>query len=159
MNMTLTDLVRRYVPRGAVWGMVVASMAGCGAPRTGPVEIFPEDACATCRMAFSDHRFASEIIDGDGGVFKFDDIACMETFRSGHGEVRVVATFVKDYGTNAWIAHEHAVIVTTGVASPMGSGKLAFADSSRALAFQKEHPVLTTAVAEERPGCCADMND
>jgi len=159
MRMAMPDSVRQCVSRSAVWGVVVACLAGCGAPRTGPVEIYPEDACATCRMAFSDHRFASEIIDGDGGVFKFDDIACMEAFRSGHGEVRVAATFVKDYDTNAWIAREHAVIVATGVASPMGSGKLAFADSSRALAFQKEHPVVAAAAAREGPDCYADAND
>lgn len=159
MRMAMTDLPRKLLAGAVAWGVVGAALAGCGTPRIAPVEIYPEDACATCRMAFSDQRFASEVIDTDGGVFKFDDIACMESFLSGRAETVIAAAYVKDFETKTWISRDRAVIVTTSVASPMGSGKIAFADSSRAFAFQKDHPVLATGGAEEKPGCCADGND
>jgi copper chaperone NosL len=113
---------------------------GCSSPEIKPVDIYAEDMCSQCRMAISDHRFASEIITNDREAFKFDDIGCMENFRERHPEVIPAAVFVKDYESRAWISIERSTIVTTDLDTPMGSGKVAFADSSRAREFAERHP-------------------
>ncbi len=105
-----------------------------------PVEIFPEDMCASCKMAISDHRFASEILTESGDVLKFDDLACLENYRAVHPDLRIAAQFVKDYEAGTWLRWEDAVIVTTGLFTPMGSGTVAVRDSSRAREILRQHP-------------------
>jgi copper chaperone NosL len=124
-------------------------LLGCGASKIEPVEIFPEDICAQCRMAVSEVRFASEIIDMHGDVYKFDDIGCMLKFRNKRSDLKINATFLKDYETREWIPYERAVIVRTSIETPMGSGKLAFADQERARAIQTRYPVSE----EHADGC------
>jgi len=114
---------------------------GCAPSDVRPVDLFPEDMCAYCRMAVSDHRCASEIIAESREVFKFDDLSCLEAYRSGRRDLNIAAVFVMDYETKTWLPWEKAVIVTTGVFTPMGSGKVAFADSTHATEFRRQHPV------------------
>ena len=123
---------------GAVWLFI--ALAGCVSNETKPIDIYPEDICSTCRMAFSDHRFASEIINDKTEVFKFDDIGCMMQFKDSEDDLKIIAMYLKDYDTREWIRYERAFIVETNVRTPMGSGKVAFADSSKAVEFQKMHP-------------------
>jgi copper chaperone NosL len=121
-----------------------------------PVDIFAEDNCAQCRMAVSDERLASEIINDAGEVLKFDDLGCMLKYRTSHHDMKIAATFLKDYETKQWIPYERAVIIETDVDTPMGSGKVAFADSMRAREFQKKHP-SNKSLSEAGCGgsCCA----
>lgn len=131
--------------------VLIASMmalAGCGPGEVRAVEIYPEDMCAACRMAISDERFASEIIEVDGTVHKFDDLGCFFEFREKRQEMKVAASFLKDYETSSWIPYEKSAIVETGIWTPMASGKVAFASSERASAFVKAHP------PEESAGRC-----
>jgi copper chaperone NosL len=128
-------------------GFLALLIAGCGSPEIRPVDIYPEDMCAHCRMAISDQSFASEIITGDRSVYKFDDIGCMEEFRRKASGLAVTATFVKDYDTKGWLPIDGATIVRTGVRTPMGSGKLAFADSAKGTLFAARHPATA---AEEQ---------
>ena len=115
-------------------------LLGCGASEIKPVDIFPEDMCAHCRMAVSDQRFAAEIISDAREPFKFDDIGCMEDFQKENSNLKIAARFFKDYETKNWIVPERATIVETSVFTPMGSGKVAFADSSKAKEFLRQHP-------------------
>lgn len=117
-------------------------LSGCGPKEIKPVDIYPEDMCARCRMAVSDQRFASEIISDKGEVFKFDDIGCLEEFyKMKPRTLTVSAVFYKDYATRSWVAAERATVVETGIMTPMSSGKVAFADSSAAEKFRIEHPL------------------
>ncbi len=128
------------------WGPTAAVLVAlaCGPSEVKPVDIFPEDICSHCRMAISDQRFAAEIIDTEGGASKFDDIACMLNFMVGHQELKTKALFVKDFETRQWIPYAKAVLLDTDVRTPMGSGKIAFADAGRARDFQ-------TRMRESRP--------
>jgi copper chaperone NosL len=117
------------------------SFAGCGPSEIKPVDIYPEDMCAQCRMAVSDQAFASEIITADGEVFKFDDLGCLEKFKEKSSGRKIAATFVKDYETKNWLPYERSTIVQTSIKTPMGSGKVALTDSARAKEFLKNFPM------------------
>lgn len=116
-------------------------LAGCTSPEPKPVDLYPEDMCAYCRMAVSDQRCASEIVTESREVYKFDDISCLEHFRSQQTGLRISAIFVKEYETRLWLPWGKAVIVETGIFTPMGSGKLAFTDSAHAHEFLIQNPV------------------
>jgi len=116
--------------------------AGCGGPSTKPVAIYPEDMCAFCRMAFSDQRFAAEIISDQQEVYKFDDIGCMEEFKKKSADLEITAVYYKDFETKEWIPSTTAVVMETDLSSPMGSGKVAFRDSTKAIEFMRtRHPL------------------
>lgn len=134
------------------WVVVAIVLNGCGASGVRPVEIFPEDNCAQCRMAVSDERFASEIISDDGEAFKFDDLGCMLKFRTKRNDVRIAGIFLKDYETKEWIPYERATLIETDVETPMGSGKVAFANSGKANEFQKQHPRIAKDGCADK--CC-----
>jgi len=135
--------------------MLFLLYVGCGSSEIKPVDIFPEDNCSQCRMVVSDERFASEIINDAREVFKFDDLGCLLKFKTSRHEMNITATFLKDYETKQWIPYERAVIIETDVETPMGSGKVAFADSMKAREFQKQHPA-SNALSEAGcgGGCC-----
>lgn len=152
------DLV---LPSVWIYGLlfIAASIAilGCTASEAKPVDIFPEDMCSNCRMAISDLAFASEIVT-DKEVFKFDDLGCLESFKNKHKEIKAVATFVKDYESKTWIPIERSTIVKTNLSTPMGSGKVAFADSVKAMAFGKDHS-LADGTKSMSCSCCKDSKD
>ena len=91
-------------------------------------------------MAVSDKAFASEIITQDGEVFKFDDLGCLEAYRKNNPNLKIVGTFVTDYETKEWLPFAASVIVRTGIATPMGSGKVAVSDSLRAKSLVERFP-------------------
>lgn len=125
---------------------------GCGSKEVRPVEIFPEDNCSSCRMAISNRAFASEIITNSDEVMKFDDLACLESYRKKNASIQIKAIFVTDYETKRWLPFEKSVIVKTGIDTPMGSGKIAVKDSARAAAIAHEHPPTTDVSATD---CCS----
>jgi copper chaperone NosL len=125
---------------------------GCSSTDVKPVDLYPEDSCAQCRMAVSDPAFASQIITAENEVFKFDDLGCLENYRKKNPGMKIRAIFVSDYETKTWLPFERSVIVKTGISTPMGSGKLAFADSGRAAAFVKDNP---PDMSENETGCGA----
>jgi copper chaperone NosL len=130
-------------------------LLGCGATELKPVELFPEDECANCRMSVSNPAFASEIISQNDEVFKFDDLSCLEQFRKQRNDVNIAAIFVKEYETKQWLRYENSVIILTGIATPMGSGRIAVANSERAKALTEQFPVKNIS---EKMGkeCCGD---
>lgn len=135
--------------------VVALLAAGCGSGEVRPVDIYPEDLCAACRMAISDERFAAELIAPDGEAYKFDDLGCLWKFRKGEGGAHPAAIFVKDFETKEWVPYARATIVTGDVATPMASGMVAFADTGRARAFAARHP----AVAAGGDACCGASHE
>lgn len=151
MSVTTIMSVREGVAAAAAF----LALAGCGRREVQPVEIYPEDMCALCRMAVSDQRFAAEIIEEDGTAHKFDDLGCLEQFRARDTTLAVAAVFVKDYTTGAWLPEAAGTIVTTGVNTPMGSGRVAFANADQARAFAAEHP----GAEEANDPCCGPSSE
>ncbi len=58
---------------------------------------YGQDACAHCKMTILDKRFAAELVDGKGKVFKFDDIICMRAFVDAAPASPNALYFVNDY--------------------------------------------------------------
>ena len=111
----------------------------CGPSGDKPVDIESGDVCSFCGMDISQPVLASEIIY-NGKVYKFDDLACMNAFKTKRSETAHAPTFVVDFATKQWIRAEGATIVATNVETPMGSGLIGFADSARARQFAAAHP-------------------
>ncbi|MCG3154707.1 MAG: hypothetical protein DKINENOH_01301 [bacterium] len=123
-----------------IFSVVGLSLFACGSAEIKPVDIFPEDMCASCRMAISERLFASQIHTTSGEVYKFDDLGCLENFERRVGKQAVAAAFVMDYAGQRWLPLAQASIVQTGVRTPMGSGKVAFSDSLQAREFLQRFP-------------------
>ena len=114
---------------------------GCGSGEPRPVELYPEDMCAHCRMAVSDHRFACEIVTGAGDALKFDDIGCLDAFlKAPPPSAAGGAVFYKDYETRRGVPAAGASIITTGIMTPMGSGKVVLASRGAAARVAAEYP-------------------
>jgi copper chaperone NosL len=142
----------------------LTALIGCGASGIRPVDIYPEDICSHCRMAISDEAFAAEIISEQQEVFKFDDIGCLEKFQTKRTDVVVAAVFYKDHTTKQWVPSDRAAIVATGVFTPMGSGKVAFADKAQAEQFARENPPSKSTDGKQgkggcKPGCCTGKGE
>ncbi len=129
----------------------------CGPKEIQPVELFPEDECASCRMTVSNPAFASEIINKDGSVVKFDDLRCFENYRKDHNVDDFEKIFVKDYETKAWIPFGKSIVLQTGIETPMGSGQIAVGDQLRAKQLKEQYPPKLTAM--EGDACCASKED
>ena len=116
--------------------MFVLVLASCGNAKLEPVAIEESDMCNFCRMSISEKRYAAELIDKDGEVFKFDDIGCMANFiKQKKPEVR--ASFVMDYDHREWLKGEEAFYVRSPqFKTPMSGGIAAFKDESKAKLFQ-----------------------
>ncbi|RMG44696.1 MAG: hypothetical protein D6723_19045 [Acidobacteria bacterium] len=118
------------------------SLGGCTEGRPQPVPIqLNEDMCAFCRMAISEKRFAAEMINVDGEVFKFDDIGCMIRFvRMRQQKETARAFFVNDYHRRQWLEAERAFFVyARELRTPMDSHLVAFRERGAAEAFARDH--------------------
>ncbi len=111
----------------------------CGKKEVEPVEIYPEDICSFCRMAISDPKFAGEIIiENTTEILKFDDIACLVSYKNKIDSNKDLFTFVHDFKTGEWIKFEAAVFVLAEeFQTPMGSGLVSFKNESDAKEFLK----------------------
>ena len=136
---------RRMLRRLALAALLLLALApvpaGCQRGAVGPVEIEPADACAFCRMAISEKRYAAEFIDGDGEAYKFDDITCMgRHVREKLGAKQVAARFVVDYDSRRWLKAEDAHYVRSSeLKTPMSGGVVAFGDEARAREAAASH--------------------
>ena len=136
--------------------LFVLLLIGCASREIKPVDLFPEDQCTQCRMAVSNDAFASEIITEEGEVFKFDDLGCLEQFVKSRDGLVTATIFVKDYDSRTWLTKEQSFIVRTSLKTPMGSGKVALADSVKAWQVVQQYPPSEN--ADGRTGNCSCCN-
>ena len=116
--------------------LVISLLIGCDSRATGPVPIGSDDACASCRMLISERRYAAEMLDSDGTIYKFDDIACMMRFARARGKNSPsVRFYVTDYATGRdWMDARQASFarLRNSSSSPMASGLAAFRNANDA---------------------------
>lgn len=116
--------------------LMVMLLTACESKPRGPVPIQADDACASCRMAISERRYAAELLDPDGNLYKFDDIACMMRFAHSRGIQRSATRFyVTDYANGKDFidaSSAYFVRLKSSVSSPMASGIVAFRNAATA---------------------------
>ena len=122
------------VPRVAKAAAVaVLLVASCSTGPPGPAALDPaNDACAQCRMAVSDRRFAAQIVARGEEPLFFDDLGCLRDYISAHRDLPgSLAVFVADHRTGEWVEASSAVFSRQpSVATPMASGLLAHGDAA-----------------------------
>ena len=122
-------------------------LAGCYKFTVVPVAIEATDMCSFCRMNISEARYAAELLDDEGQLFKFDDIGCMANFiKQKRNNASIRATFVMDFDHRQWLTAESASYVQSSeFKTPMNGGIVAFRDRSSAdAAVAKYHGKLMT---------------
>ena len=114
--------------------VMVVLLAQCQRGATEPVAIEANDMCSFCRMSISERRYAAELIDEEGEVFKFDDIGCMANFiKQKRNSAAIQATFVMDFDRREWLKAENGFYVRSSeLRTPMNGGMVAFQDQSSA---------------------------
>ena len=113
---------------------VLVVFTNCQKRAIEPVAIEANEMCSFCRMSISETRYAAELIDDAGQVFKFDDIGCMTNFiKQKRINAPILATFVKDFDSREWVKAENAFYVRSSeLKTPMNSGLAAFKNQSSA---------------------------
>jgi copper chaperone NosL len=122
--------------------VLIIALTALAACRTGPprpIDIEPSDMCSRCRMAISQNRYAAELVDPDGNVWKFDDIGCMVRYTRDHSlNPRLQTYFVMDYQSQHWLDAGRAIYVRSGeIPSPMAGGIVAFENQANAEEFSR----------------------
>lgn len=132
--------------------VMVLLLAACESKPRGAVALERDDACASCRMLISERRYAAELIDRDGEVYKFDDIACMLRFAHSRGIQPGEAKFyVTDYSSGSdWIdaTQAHFMTMKSSISSPMASGIIAFRDSAQKVSLVDFNELWVTDMRE-----------
>ena len=114
--------------------LLLAATLLAGGCASGPPEPATLDtrneACASCRMAVSDARFASQVVAPGELPRFFDDLGCLaESLRREKAPAGAVA-YVADHRTKAWIRADRAVYTRNpGLETPMSSHVIAHADA------------------------------
>jgi copper chaperone NosL len=129
---------------------ILVLLAGCQSRTLEPVSIETNDMCSFCRMSISEKRYAAELIDSDGQVFKFDEIGCMGNFiRQKRNNASISAAFVIDFERREWLDAEKAAYVRSSeFKTPMNGGIVAFKDQSSAQAAVARYHGALLAFAE-----------
>ncbi len=114
--------------------MCVSAFASCAQQKLEPVAIVPEDMCSFCRMAISEKRYAAELLDSEGEVFKFDEIGCMVNFiERNQFDDKTTVRFVMDFDERTWIKAEDAYYVASPeITTPMNGNVIAFTTELKA---------------------------
>lgn len=116
--------------RAAVLLATIAAAACAGAPEPATLDTRNEQ-CASCRMAVSEARFASQVVAAGELPRFFDDLGCLAAFLKAGKAPAGATPFVADHRTKQWVRADRAVYTrVTPLATPMGSHVVAHADAA-----------------------------
>lgn len=126
-------------------------LTACSGEKYEPQAINEEtDVCVICKMAIKDDQFATQIITKDGQSLKFDDIGCLNTWKTENGTDTIGAAFVRDYQSKQWIRYEKAYYAyDASYATPMAYGIVSFEQEADAQSFIAEHGAGKLMTADE----------
>ena len=122
-------------PRRRVAPLLAAALllSSCADPVARPRAVDTKnDACAWCRMAVSDARFAAQLAAPGEEPRVFDDVGCLRDFLARSPEpVEGWTAFVADHRTKEWVPASAAVFTKVpALATPMDSHLIAHADAA-----------------------------
>lgn len=114
----------------AVAAALLALACDRGPPR--PAALDPRhDACAHCRMAVSDARFAAQLVAPGEEPRFFDDVGCLRDWLAANARPGRAVAYVADHRTKLWLRAAGAQYVRVpGLETPMGSHVIAHADAA-----------------------------
>jgi copper chaperone NosL len=118
--------------RGALL-LALAVLPACRSGVPAPARLDTRnDACAFCRMAASDARFAAQLVAPAEEPRFFDDIGCLRSWLARQTSLPTGAVaYVADHRTRAWVRADRAVYTRAeGVETPMSSHVIAHADAN-----------------------------
>lgn len=126
-------------------------LAACGQKKYEPVAINEAvDICVVCNMQVKDDAFATQLTTKDGKNYKFDDIGCMNEWKTTNGTGQIGMDYVRDYNDKSWVEFSKASYVyDETLRTPMAYGVVSFKDQAAAEAFVKEQGLGTVLSAEE----------
>ncbi len=135
----------------SVMALAVAILAGCGGKKYEAVPINEEvDVCAICKMQIKDDAYATQLTTKDGKTFKFDDIGCMNEWKTQNGTDNIGMDYVRDYNDKEWVEYSKATFVyDASIRTPMAYGIVSFKDKQSAEAFVAEQSVGQVMSAED----------
>lgn len=152
MNERYTGPRRRLAPEVAAAVFLLLSAAAACEREPEPVRppeiAYGEQTCDRCGMIITEERYAAGLMletDRGRAYRTFDDVAAVALFGREHPEARVLARWVKDYGTRRWLSADSARYVRApGLETPMAFGVVAAApDRADSLAAALGGRVLT----------------
>ncbi|MBI4376559.1 MAG: hypothetical protein HY549_08930 [Elusimicrobia bacterium] len=114
-------------------------LLGCAAPKHGgPPEIeFGRQECARCGMIVSEDRFAAGYVSQSGESVAYDDLGEMLAALKERPELRAQA-WARDLNGGGWLRLDQAhLLQVPGLATPMGTGWVAFLSPEDAEAFAR----------------------
>jgi copper chaperone NosL len=112
--------------------LVLLAHAACasGPPEPAPLDT-RQEACAHCRMAVSEARFAAQVVAAGEVPRFFDDLGCLAAFVRAGKSPRGAVAYVADHRTRVWVGADRAVFTRVpALATPMGSHVVAHADAA-----------------------------
>lgn len=138
----------------AVAAAAMLLLAACGQKSYEPLAINEEtDICVICNMQVKDDAFATQIVTKDGQSLKFDDIGCMNEWKTRNGTGSIGMDYVRDYNDKEWIEYAKAAYVyDSSLRTPMAYGVISFKDTASAEAFVAEQGVGEVLTAEQLGG-------
>lgn len=131
--------------------LVLFVAAGCGKQEYQPQAINEDvDVCVICNMQVKDDAYATQIVTKEGKSLKFDDIGCMNEWKSQNGTDDIGMEYVRDYNDKAWIPFEQASYVyDASIRTPMAYGLVSFKDKQSAEQFIEEQGIGQLLSSEE----------
>ncbi|HET7292461.1 MAG TPA: hypothetical protein VFM88_08555 [Vicinamibacteria bacterium] len=112
--------------------LAALALLACSAGPPGPAPLDTRnEACASCRMAVSDARYAAQLVAPGELPRFFDDLGCLSTFVKAGRAPRGAIAFVADHRSREWVRADQAVYTrVSGLRTPMGSALVAHASTA-----------------------------
>lgn len=130
---SLPNGVRTVLALAPAFALLACGPAG---PPKPPEILYGHDKCAACGMIVSEERHAAALVTARGAAAPFDDTGELLRFVAQHPLQPDDVAFVHDYQSRRWLPADEAYFVIDGtLATPMGTGIVAFADRSSAESF------------------------
>lgn len=122
---------------------VVAALVGCGQKKYAAQAINEDvDVCAVCNMQVKDGAYATQIVTKNGRSIKFDDIGCMNKWKTENGMDQIGMEYVRDYNDKSWVEYEKASYVyDPSIRTPMAYGIVSFKNKKSAESYMKDQGV------------------
>jgi hypothetical protein len=128
--------------------ILLGTLPACStSPLTGPPTLkLGRDACAECGMLINEDRCSCSLLierNGRREHLLYDDIGCMlDDERDGLDGAKVLERHVHDHASKHWVPAENAAFLfaePSRIATPMGSGIVAFSAPQDAQAAATKH--------------------